>query len=421
VSPADPPPRRSALVDRAPVFYGWIVLAVATLGMMMTVPGQTVGVAIFLDGIIADLGMTRSEVSTLYLFGTLGGSLLLPWVGRFIDRRGPRLAVAVIAALFAAACVWMGFVQGTVTLLIGFTLIRALGQGALSLVSVHAVAIWFVRRRGVAIALLGIGMSAWSGAFPSLVERLIEPFGWRATYMLLGAMVAATILPLGALLFRDRPERFGLVPDGPRDPATAAPAEVGYRPEEARATLTYWLFLGGLLLSSSLGTGLVFHHYGILAQGGLDRSLAAAAFLPLGVMSAVGNFSTGALIARVPPRFLLSAKLLLLGLGLVLAGRVASEAAVWVYGVALGLRSGMYASLEGNVFAHYFGRTHIGAIRGQVAAAMVVGSAIGPLLFALGLDLTGSYTVVVTIAAVPAIALGLVAPFLRLRRDGRVR
>jgi MFS transporter, OFA family, oxalate/formate antiporter len=414
--------QRSALIDRFPRSYGWIVLFAATVGMMMTVPGQTIGVSIFLDGIIADLGMSRSEVSTLYLLGTLGGSFVLPFVGRFIDRRGPRLAVIVIAAAFALACVWMGFVQGTVTLLIGFTLVRALGQGSLSLVSVHAVAIWFVRRRGVAIGLLGIGMALWTSAFPSLVERVIEPLGWRTTYVLLGAMVAITILPLGALVFRDRPERFGLLPDGAA-PITVGPVrtEAAYRPEEARATLTFWLFVTGLFLSSCFGTGLVFHHYAILAQGGLDRAVAAAAFVPLGVMSAFGNLGTGALLGRVPPRFLLGVKLLLLGVGLVMAGRLGSEASVWLYGAILGFRGGMYGSLEGNVFAHYFGRAHLGAIRGQVVTAMVIGSAIGPLLFAFGHDVTGSYTAVTTIAAVPAFALAVVAPFLRLRRGGRVR
>ena len=416
-----PPTLRSFLIDRSPVYYGWLVLAVATVGMMMTLPGQTVGVSVFLDGIIADLGVSRAEVSTLYLIGTLGGSLVLPFVGRLVDRRGPRLAVVVIAVLFALACLWMGFVQGTIMLLIGFTLVRALGQGSLGLVSVHAVAIWFVRRRGLAVGLLGVGMAAWIAVFPSLIERLIEPFGWRTTYMLLGGLIAVTILPLGALVFRDRPERFGLVPDGAVGHAGPLPPEVGLRVEEARATLTFWLFASGLFLTSCFGTALTFHHYAILAQGGIDRTLAAAAFVPIGIMAAVGNLSTGALIGRVPPRFLLSLQLLLLAAGLVLVGRLGGEAAVWLYGGMVGLRNGIGTSLEGNVFAHYFGRRHIGAIRGQVATSLVIGSAIGPLVFAFGHDLTGDYTAVTLVAALPAIILGVLAPFLRLQRAGRVR
>jgi MFS family permease len=126
------PRLRSRVIDRSPIFYGWIVLAAGTFGIMATLPGQTVGVSVFLDEIIRDLGLSRSLVSTLYLVGTLAGSFVLPFVGRFIDRRGPRLTVVVVAAAFALACVWMGTVQGVVMLLIGFTLIRALGQGSRS-------------------------------------------------------------------------------------------------------------------------------------------------------------------------------------------------------------------------------------------------------------------------------------------------
>ena len=290
MTPADQPLQRSRLVERSPIYFGWPVLAVATLGMMMTTPGQTEGVSVFLDGIIADLDMSRSEVSTLYLIGTLAGSLVLPFVGSFADRRGPRLAVIVISSLFALACVWMGFVQGTVTLLLGFTLVRALGQGSLSLISVHAVAIWFVRRRGV------------------------------------------------------------------------------------------------------------------------------------GVMGAVANLGTGVLITRVPPRFLLARPdAHPRHRSGTLAGRLSGGAAMWIFGGMMGLRNGMYLSLEGNVFALYFVRRHIGAIRGQVATAMVIGSAIGPLVFAFGHDLTGTYAPVMLLATVPAFALGAVAPFLPLRTGGRVR
>ena len=107
-----------------------MILAVAGLGMIMTTPGQTVGVSVFLDRIIVDLGVSRTLVSSLYLIGTLTGSVALPWVGRFIDRRGPRLAVVLIAASFALACVFMGQVRNVAMLAIGFVLIRGLGQGS---------------------------------------------------------------------------------------------------------------------------------------------------------------------------------------------------------------------------------------------------------------------------------------------------
>ena len=169
---------------------------------------------------------TASVVWVLDAVRTVTGSLVLPFGGRFIDRRGPRLAVVGIAALFALTCGYMGLVRNVAMLLVGFVLIRGLGQGSLSLVSQHVVNLWFVRRRGLAVGLTGLGMAVATAFFPSLIDGLIQAHGWRHAYVMLGLLVAVTVLPVGALLFRSRPERYGLAPDGHmRAASRGAPAE----------------------------------------------------------------------------------------------------------------------------------------------------------------------------------------------------
>ena len=111
--------RYSRLVNQSPIFYGWIILLMGTLGMIMTSPGQTYAVSIFIEHFITDLGLSRGLVSTLYTIGTLVGSFVLPLVGRQIDRRGPRLVMVFITLLFGLACVYMGFVSNAVTLGLG--------------------------------------------------------------------------------------------------------------------------------------------------------------------------------------------------------------------------------------------------------------------------------------------------------------
>ncbi len=237
------PTKHSQVVSGSPIYYGWVILLAATFGMFMTTPGQTLGVSIFLDRIIADLGMSRASVSLMYTFGTLIGSFSLPFIGRFIDRQGPRTAVVVISAFFALACVWMGFVSGPVMLLAGFILIRGLGQGALGLVSLHVINLWFVRRRGLAVGLLGLGMAVATALFPFVIEALISASGWRRAYIILGGLVAVTILPLGAWLYRGRPELYGLQPDSAaRKTQTKPLQERTYTLSQARRTFTFWLF-----------------------------------------------------------------------------------------------------------------------------------------------------------------------------------
>ncbi len=405
-------PQRSRVIERTPFYYGWVILLAGTFGIMMTTPGQTVGVSVFLDKIIADLGLPRATVSLLYTVGTLIGSFSLPFVGRFIDRRGPRLAVILITSLFALACVWMGFVSGLVGLLVGFILIRGLGQGALSLVSLYVINIWFVRRRGLAIGLSGLGMALATSFFPLLIEYLLAQFGWRTAYMMLGGLVALTILPVGALLFRAHPERFGLQPDGTSQPSDA-PAEVSYSLAEARRTLTFWLFALGSVCVSALGTGLIFHHYDIMAAQDVTRVVAATMFVPFGLVMAGSNLVTGVLVDRLRPRLLLSAMLLLLCGALALAPQVGGPQMMLAYGGLFGFLQGMQGAIQGSVYAHYFGREHIGSIKGFVTTLSVAGTAFGPFLFAVGVGVLGSYAPTLLLCALLPLVVAVAALFIK--------
>lgn len=421
-STRETPQLTSRLIDRSPIHYGWVVLGASTVGMAMTIPGQTIGVSVFLDAIIADLGLSRSVVSGAYTVGTLAASLALPFVGRQIDRIGPRRAVVIIATLFALACAFMGLVAGFITLLIGFTALRGLGQGALSLVSIHSINIWFVQRRGLAVGLAGVGFAAATSVLPIGLDRLMAGVGWRWSYALLGIVVAAVMIPVGGGLFRHRPELYGLVPDRPVDkkPKVEPPIERHYELREARRTLTFWLYVIGGFLMAAFGTGLVFHHFSIMVENGIDRSAAAVMFVAYGILVAITTLVTGFLVDRVPPRFLLSVSLGLMAAAMFSAGSVATTGAVIGYGVLLGGMQGMNQAIQSTVYGHYFGRLHFGAIKGLATTIMVAGTAGGPLLLAWGYDFSGGYQSVLWVAALFPLVMALVAPFLPLVRDGEV-
>lgn len=408
------PSRHSRVIDRSPVPYAWVVLLAAIVASMATVPGQTVGVSVFLDPIILDLDVSRSTVSLLYTVGTLVGSFALPFVGRFIDARGPRLSVGLIAGGFALACLFMSSVASLAMLALGFVLIRGLGQGSLSLVSLHVVNLWFVRRRGLAIGLTGLGMAIATAVFPSLLEGLIDRHGWRSTYALMGIAVAAVALPLGVTFFRGRPESYGQVPDGSRrrgderDPVV----ETNLTLAQARRTAAFWFVAAGDVTIAALGTGLIFHHYDILDQSGFGRAAAAAVFVPLGLVTAGANVGTGALLDRVPPRFALAAMLSFQAGALVMAGWI-PPTMLLVYGTLIGLAQGMKGAISGSAYAYYFGRTHIGSIKGFATTLSVAGTAIGPLAFAVGRDVSGSYLPVLLGSALVPAVLGVAALWLR--------
>lgn len=386
--------RRDPLVHRLPFYYGWAVLAVAVIGQAATLPAQTAGTSLFIDALIADLGVSRTAVSWIYTVATVLGASALPLVGRFLDRFGPRQASVIVALLLALTCAGMGYVGSWIALFVGFTLLRGLGPGALALVNNHAVNLWFDRRRGMAIGVLGLGMAGATALFPPLINELIDAYGWRVAFMVMGGIVAAVMIPLGALFYRAEPERFGLEPDGatpPRDVEEDPPPIEGLTFEQARRTRTFWLITLSGVCVAGLGTGLLFHHFSILEENGIGRDAAALLFVPLGVLTAASNLGTGWLVDRFAPRRLLSGMLLLFAGMMAAIPLVTSPALVWGYGIAFGLAQGMQGAILGSAYAYYFGRAHHGAVRGTATTIFVAGTAIGPPLLALGPDLFGSY------------------------------
>ena len=152
------PALTSRLINRVPFFYGWVVLGSGTLVAALTIPGQTVGVSVFLDSIIADLDINRSTVSVLYTVGTATGALSLTFVGRFLDRVGPRLGGAIIGTGFALACVFLGTSDPSRCWRWRLCCCEAWDRDRLDCRPYTPSTCGFVRRRGMAVGLSESGL-----------------------------------------------------------------------------------------------------------------------------------------------------------------------------------------------------------------------------------------------------------------------
>ncbi|HEY9724322.1 MAG TPA: MFS transporter [Oscillatoriaceae cyanobacterium] len=394
-------------------FAGWSVLAAGTLGLMMTLPGRTAALAVFLDPMLHELHLGRSLVSALFLVATLGYTLLLPRAGRLLDRHSPRVCVGVVVVLFAIACLFSSSIHSPLTFFLALFALRALGQGALLMISQHTINLWFVARRGLAVGISGAGFAIASILFPLGIGHAIGAIGWRDTFVALGMLQLAVMLPVGLLGYRGRPEDHGLLPDGAQAPVD----EDHWTRDEALRTPTFWVFAAGIVALAGVSTGLELHHFSIMAEHGLTRPEALAYFVPMGLFTALSNLGAGMAIDRSEPRRVLLAGLGLQALALVMLGHVAAGPALWLYGALQGLSLGVLATLTSAVWPHYFGRRHAGAIRGFAQMLFVFGTALGPMPFALCHQWIGSYEPVVLgslgLLVVTGAAVGLLHPLER--------
>lgn len=386
--------QRSRLVRRSPIFYGWVVWFVATIGLSATAPGQSFSVSLFIDHYIADFGLDRTSVSALYGLGTFLAALGLTWIGKRIDRHGNRLMGIAIALGFGLVLLASSLVIGPFTIFISFVAIRGLGQGSLGLVSTTAIAQWFRKRRGRVLALSMMVFAVFQRFYLPWMQSFIEDNGWRAAWVLSGVMMLVLVLPLLGVFVRDRPEDFGLEPDG-GTPTTESEAEraleENWRLNEALRTPVLWAYTLGRVLAGAWGTALVFHQISLFDNLGYSPGVAATTYGQIALMTAGFILIAGWLVDRLRPGYVVMIQMLGLISASGLAMVMTESWMLFVYAAAFGVFMGMGSVFDGTVWVNLFGRQHQGAIRGFVATAGVMGTSVGPIIFGLSYDYMGGY------------------------------
>jgi MFS family permease len=369
-----------------------LVLGVAVLSSALTGPGQTIGVSVFIDHFVDDLGLSRPEVSSAYLVGTLIGSMVLPAVGRFVDRRGVRIAQMIVGVLFALALVNMSFVNGLVSLAIGFTGIRLLGQGSLSLVSTVTVSLRFRERRGTAIGLFSTASNGLMALTPIVLAATIAAVGWREAWLLAAIAIALTVVPLAWFGLRSMPTASRSISSKPLEPADEAePDDGSHTRGEAIRTRKFWVLAAISGAAGMLSTALNFHQIDLLGDAGLSEDAAAAMFLPQVLGSTMAALGFGYLADRVGSRYLPSVSVSLLVIAHILGANASPGVAVITYAVVLGAAGGAIRTVAATLLPDWFGTKHLGSIQGTLTLLNVGASALGPVTLAVAEGSLGSY------------------------------
>lgn len=390
------------------------MLGVSGMGMFTSGPGQTYAVSLFVNPMIDDLGWSRTTVSGLYTAGSLTAAASMFLVGRLLDRYGARVMLPAVAMLFGFALVFMSYTSQQWHLYAGFASIRTLGQGSLTLIPTTVIALWFVRLRGRVMALNSLGSVASQAALPPLIHLLISAFGWRSAWIALALLVWGLLLVPAALLVRRSPESVGLLPDGTNGPseqqiASPRAREINFTLSEALKTRAFWLLIFAGSSQALIGTALVFHHVSVMDSRGLDVLVAASALSVIAPGALLGTFLAGFLCDRFPNRFVLVGGQLVLVFAMLLTFVMAHPWQAIVYGGSLGLAGGILMTTAAVIWPNYYGREHLGSIRGVVTAGMVASAALGPLPFGFLFDVSNSYTLAVLIFLILPVACAIAA------------
>jgi len=374
--------------------------------MVGTLPGRTQGLGLITEPLLADLRLDRVSYAALNFWATMIGSAAAIGIGPLIDRAGSRaMATLVPLALGAVVCA-MSQTHSFAALAVWVTLTRALGQSALSVVSLTMIGQWFGRQIDAAMAVFSIVMSVgFMIAFPS-VGAVVQRSGWRVAWLAIGIALAAVVAPIG----------WGVVRRGAEGGGESIDSR-GYRWNDALRTPAFWIFAVGTSLYGLVASGIGLFNESILAQRGFGPEIYYQTLVVTALTALAGNFGGGWVATRVPLGRLMAVSLLILAGGLVAIPHVATIAQVMVWATAMGLGGGLVMVLFFSVWPRVFGRVHLGRIQGSAQALTVVASAIGPLLLAWCVERTGSYTAMFYILAGVIAAVAIAAFFVPLPRE----
>jgi sugar phosphate permease len=235
-----------------------------------------------------------------------------------------------------------------------------------------------------------------SAVLAPVYQVVLQDHGWRAGFVLLGALALVGLSPATALFVRGRPEELGLATDEPLG-ARAGPSPSSradrqeWTAQRAVRTPAVWL-LAAALLCANLATGSVGLNLAAgLVDQGIAPSSAAAATSGFALAGAVASLVWGVLAERA------SARWLLVGAQIISAAAIVALplASTALQGTGLALTLGAAArgqqALATILLADYYGGRAFGALAGLVLAAQTVALGIGPLVASAAYDLTGSY------------------------------
>jgi MFS family permease len=369
--------------------------------------------SVFMVPMTETFGWSRGLFAGAVSLGGVCAVVISPIVGRLIDRYGSGLMISVTSAVAGACAAGLSVISRPWAFYALYVPGRMVFASPLELATSTAISNWFIRRRSLALALLGVTQGTGLAAMPLVAQQLITAWGWRSAWAFLGVYTMAIGILPALLLMARRPEDMSLEPD-PAPPKSGEVETLGanstdeqtgkpqaritrerqFTLRQALHTRAFWVLAAFSASGFMVQAGVSLHqvaHY--IRQGlpGVSAAIMASVFAGAQVP---GGLLWSSLTRRLPVRLVLALSGLCVALGAVgtalsstLAGGIVSAA---IIGGGVG---GLHLLLR-LAWADYYGRQHLGSIRGMTLPVQIGGQAVGPVTAGFVFDATGSYQVV---------------------------
>ncbi|WPZ33364.1 MFS transporter [Thalassobaculum sp. OXR-137] len=373
---------------------GWAALGVLALCFLLNALARGAGetYAVFLLPIGRETGWDRADLTSVYSVYMLANGLASPFVGAAFDRFGGR-ALYVFGLLSLGGGFWLaGHMEQLWHLSVTVGIMGGLGIASLGMIPGSIlISRWFDGRMGTAMAVASTGLGTGTLILAPLAQVMVDGFGWRGGYGMLGGAILLLALPVGLLPWRRITA--GIVQRAPATTASGLPSEGLARAIRSRP---FWALFCAFFFTAIGGYAVALQTVAYLVEHGFAPIEAAGAFGAAGMLSIVGMLVVGAAADRFGNRITVSVSYVSTLLGIVSLALVQVHPGfafvvgfVIFFGGSMGARGPVISTLAATIFS---GRG-IGAIYGTITTGQGLGAAIGTWMAGFLHDATGGYTV----------------------------
>ncbi len=413
------------------IFYGWWVVAACFLIAVYTSGVVSYGFTAIFEPIAAEFNWSYTTVSLASSLRHMEVGLFSPIIGYLIDRHSLRKILFIGAVITGISVILLARTNSLWSFFTAFAII-SLGMSAVSSVTMMtAVSRWFNNRLGLVMGIATCGFG-FSGIMVPVVTALVDSMGWRFAMTILGAGIFVVVLPL-TLLVRNRPQDYGLIPDGVQIGKTAATGEtvstsnggIDVSTREALGTRAFWLITLALTIQHLATNAVSTHVMPYLSSVGLTRTLGSLVATALPIASITGRFGFGWLGDIVRKKPLTALGLAMMAVGLMTFGYADNLTGIMgpfllLFLITYGAGFGGTTTMRSILPKAYFGSKNYATILGFVTGVTAIGGILGAPFAGYVYDRWGDYHYVWVILAVLSVFSAfmiMLAPPVKARED----
>lgn len=357
-------------------FHGWRMVGFCTFSQFISMGCSIYILGIYIQPMAEAFAISPGKLgwgmASFYLVNSLAG----PVVGTWVDRGKAREVMTLGAAVFGLGLILMGLAAEVIYAALVCIFLLAPGACMLAVLPCATLLVqWFRRRQSFAVGVSAIGVSLGGFLMPPVANALIELLGWRGSLIVLGAVVAAVLMPLAWFTVVGRPADIGQHPDGeaPTEAVSAEPAgEASLSVRRLLGSRAFWLLTATVGFLSTCSIMLVTYIVPYAVASGVSTASSALLISLYAGMAVLGKVLFGWLGDRLSKRLVM---ILIQALGtggwlfmVLLNTTPALMLSAGLVGLAVGGMTPIWAAL----IAQHFGPTAFGRVKGVMTLVMLV-------------------------------------------------